>query len=250
MKLIIMLFALGLDRFLNVGSMLMRFNWFSAYTHFAQQQLDKFKIDNQMNGWLRTLATILPIPVVVGLVVAIFGGILNGLIGVILNTIVLLYCLGPEDLYKQAHDHPAQGQGVLSTSRIFIEANQRIFAVLFWFFLLGAFGAVLYRVTSLLARNNGHNGAQIKLVKEILDWLPVRVFALVFALVGEFAKGFGYWIDSVISGVEANDSIITEAGAIALQGRTDTASALVVVDRALIVYMVLVLVFSLGAFIY
>lgn len=68
---------------------------------------------------------------------------------------------------------------------------ERWFAVLFWFLVLGPAGAVAYRV-SQLTRNaiedEAERGAWDKFMFYI-EWLPVRLLGLTFAVVGEFVEG-------------------------------------------------------------
>lgn len=253
MKLIIMLFALGLERYLSVGSMMARFNWFSRYLTIIQDQYAKINLNNYLGGWLTVLAVILPIPIIAAIVVLIFGGILKGLVGILLNVAILIYCFGPEDFFKSL-----QGDAVnsITFNNVFIEANQRIFSVLFWFTLFGPFGALFYRVTVEVTRAIGkgefsnEQAPKFEMLKGILEWPTSRLFSVIFALVGDFMRCFTFWLDHVLSGVEENDKIISETGAMALQGRNDNASANALIDRTLIIYVALVLVFTLGAFIY
>lgn len=75
-------------------------------------------------------------------------------------------------------------------------AHRHVFAVLLWFILLpGPVGAVLYRVTSVLAEAwreeegafaGGEFGVFAIKLFSILEWLPVRATAAAFAIVGNF----------------------------------------------------------------
>jgi len=72
----------------------------------------------------------------------------------------------------------------------------RLFAVFFWFFLLGPAGAVFYRLTSFY---NCHpqviagNLPSYKQWQWLLEWLPVRYMALCCCLAGNFTTGFDVW---------------------------------------------------------
>lgn len=72
----------------------------------------------------------------------------------------------------------------------------RLFAVFFWFFLLGPAGAVFYRLTSLY---NNHqqvltgNLPSYRQWQFMLEWLPVRYMALCGCLAGNFTTGFHVW---------------------------------------------------------
>lgn len=58
------------------------------------------------------------------------------------------------------------------------------FAVVFWFCLLGPAGALAYRLVQLSVTKNGLLSAALQL----LDWLPVRIIGLSFALIGDFVS--------------------------------------------------------------
>jgi AmpE protein len=77
-------------------------------------------------------------------------------------------------------------------------ALRRRFGVLFWFFVLGPIGALLYR----LARQLGHDAslaldadARIKAryVANALDWLPAQLMVFTLALVGHWDAVIGAW---------------------------------------------------------
>jgi AmpE protein len=77
-------------------------------------------------------------------------------------------------------------------------ALRRRFGVLFWFFLLGPLGALLYR----LARQLGHDSAlpldtqariSARYLANALDWLPAQLMVFTLALVGHWDAVIGAW---------------------------------------------------------
>ncbi len=81
-----------------------------------------------------------------------------------------------------------------------LEASHRhVFAVLLWFVLLpGPVGAVLYRLTHVLAHgwSPARLGAFGKFPQQLfamVDWLPVRMTAAAFAVVGNFEDAVYSW---------------------------------------------------------
>ncbi|GLQ93387.1 regulatory signaling modulator protein AmpE [Dyella acidisoli] len=77
-------------------------------------------------------------------------------------------------------------------------ALRRRFAVLFWFFVLGPVGALLYR----LARQLGHDTslaldsgarANARYFANALDWLPAQLMVFTLALVGHWDAVIGAW---------------------------------------------------------
>lgn len=63
-----------------------------------------------------------------------------------------------------------------------------LFAVIFWYFLLGPVAALSYRLLALAAEH-GKSPALVERAAQLrhaFDWLPVRLLAASFALVGNF----------------------------------------------------------------
>jgi len=98
----------------------------------------------------------------------------------------------------------------LAIERGVVDAYRQVFAVLFWFLILpGPTGALLYRAATLLAeewRGDAPHGDTTPLARDrstfgrpardvlwILDWLPVRLTALSFAVVGDFEDAIYCW---------------------------------------------------------
>lgn len=92
----------------------------------------------------------------------------------------------------------------LSIEGALIASHRHVFAVIFWFVILpGPSGAVLYRLASFLDkawgignRGDGDLGRFGKFAHdafEFLDWLPVRITAAAFAVVGDFEDAVYCW---------------------------------------------------------
>ena len=98
----------------------------------------------------------------------------------------------------------------LAIERGLVDAYRQVFAVLFWFVVLpGPAGAVLYRAAALLAdewkgpvpgvepsalvQSRGDFGRPARRLLSILDWIPVRLTALSFAVVGDFEDAVACW---------------------------------------------------------
>jgi adenosylcobinamide-phosphate synthase len=98
----------------------------------------------------------------------------------------------------------------LAIERGLVDAYRQVFAVLFWFTVLpGPVGAALYRATLLLAqewrgaepgddetpiaRSRAVFGEPARRLLWLLDWVPVRLTALSFAVVGDFEDAAWCW---------------------------------------------------------
>lgn len=69
------------------------------------------------------------------------------------------------------------------------QAYQSFFAVIFWYALLGPLAALAYRLLALSAEHASEQSLRERAVqlRHAMDWLPVRVLAAAFALVGNFS---------------------------------------------------------------
>lgn len=98
----------------------------------------------------------------------------------------------------------------LAIERGFVDSYRHVFGTLFWFVLLpGPAGAVLYRAAALLAaewhagasgedttpliRTRESFGAPARRLLWLLDWIPARLTALSFAIVGDFEDSAYCW---------------------------------------------------------
>jgi adenosylcobinamide-phosphate synthase len=98
----------------------------------------------------------------------------------------------------------------LAIERGLLDSYRHVFATLFWFILLpGPSGAVMYRTSALLANEWRRNARGIgtkpiiharavfdrpaQWLLWLLDWVPVRLTALSFAIVGDFEDAAFCW---------------------------------------------------------
>ena len=117
-----------------------------------------------------------------------------------------------------------------------LSAHRHVFGVLFWFTLLavlgmGPAGAVLYRVAEYLSRywsRNSIGGAvpvserlqqSAKQAWVVIDWLPARMTALCFAVVGSFEEAIDGWRFHTKHFPNDNDGVILAATAGAINVR-------------------------------
>lgn len=145
-------------------------------------------------------------------------GTLFGLTSFLFAAFVLYYCWGPRDLERDVDaiakapdserrlaaaqalrddgrnaELPFEDEALVAAT--FSAALKRWFGVLFWFVVLGPAGALLYRLTQLLACIPEHAGAQTQRAAAILDWLPAHFMVLALALASNFDAVFKTWRD-------------------------------------------------------
>jgi AmpE protein len=142
-----------------------------------------------------------------------------GVASAVFAVIVLLYTSGPRELETDiaavltAEDMPAReaaaqnlrddGSAALPfTASALVEAAvlsglRRRFGVLFWFFLLGATGALLYRLAQIAADENStldlRTRDAARRFAAAMDWLPAHFMVLAMALVSDFEAVLRAW---------------------------------------------------------
>lgn len=99
-------------------------------------------------------------------------------------------------------------------NRVFCSAGyrafERIFAVIFWFLLLGPAGALVYRLTDLFIDHSRKQESQEETKEQaaadvetarhlrwVLEWPAVRVFGFTLAMTGNFVECMSVWKTSV-----------------------------------------------------
>lgn len=96
----------------------------------------------------------------------------------------------------------------------------RLLGVIFWFVLLGPFGAVLYRLTHVLhdywhahIPERDEFLGYVDRLRQLLDWLPVRAAAFSFAIAGNFQGAMECWRNQAWQWWERNEGVLLAAGA-------------------------------------
>ena len=289
MKLIIILITLGMERYLGVGAILKRFSWFNNYLGLLRSIS---RSDSLWKGPLGVAWVVAPLLIIVALIYFLLSSYFYDVMGLAIGLVILLYCLGPEDLHQELRFYlvamekedketaKTQAQIFLDgevpenesqmcraiTKKIFVEANERLFGVLFWFVVLGPVGAVLYRTSALLRHTTqtpdskyaSLSGAA-QVWQNLLDWIPVRIVTLAYALAGNFPACLGAWLKHMLVGLRRNEEMLETCGLVAAGLNDENASgatvqenrnALGTINWSLIFALVLIALFTIGAWIY
>lgn len=104
---------------------------------------------------------------------------------------------------------------LLAVNQVLQLGLARVFGVLFWFVLLGPFGAVAYALSVPLAvRWRGDTDFRncIAQVVEWMDWVPARLLVFCFAIVGNFDEAMLRWRGINAEKAPGNEAILREAG--------------------------------------
>ena len=112
----------------------------------------------------------------------------------------------------------------LAIEEALLASHRHVFGPLFWFVVLGPAGALLYRLADLFNRNWGRRndpdfrqfGVFSKQAFAVLDWIPVRLTAFAFAVVGDFEDAVYCWRTQAGRWADRSSGILLASGAGAL----------------------------------
>lgn len=235
MTLIAILVCLGLQRYLGLNSFEHQISWIEPYFKWMRGRLKQI---TQGHGFVGLLLLIIPLLLIISIVFALTYHLLGSLGYVILSVALLWYCLDARDLHK----HPYENAHVAD---IFVLRYRHQFALLFWYFLFGPVGLALYIAMShlhdFLTEQKDQSPSLQKytnLALGVLDWVPVRLLGLSFALVGQFSATFKAWMKDLPKGIAADQKFVANWGQAALHEPANKDEAIATVDRALLVWLV------------
>jgi len=192
--------------------------------------------------WLILGLTVLLPVLLLTLILLVLGSVANGWLALPVHVLVLIYSLGRGDLLAalgpfrdacrrgdaQAAVHVAERdmgvqadsaeqllQGV--QSHLLWQAYQSFFAVIFWYALLGPVAALAYRLLALAAEHSktagvAENASQLR---HAFDWVPVRLLAASFALVGNFVAVSRVMLHELLNWNISAAQLISKIGCVA-----------------------------------
>jgi len=225
MNLIALLIGLVIERLATQLFHWRRMRWLDRIIDFGVGQ------SQRIANWpalipVVILAAVLVLPVF--LVIFGLGGTLAGFTYLILAIVVLFFSLGPKDIGEEVDEYckalESEDEGEIQSAAkaivegevptdarqriqrveesVCVQANNRLFAVVFWFVLLGPLAAWAYRVTDVIRRRTVFNAARetetdgngnALLVRDAavmlhgwLAWIPARLTAVGYATAGHF----------------------------------------------------------------
>lgn len=274
-SLIIIICALALELFYESVDRYKSYNWFYKYRDWI---ISLYRDSQTWNGPGGVLAVIAA-PFLIVFVIQSIMWVASGLATVfyfLIAIFILVYCLrfhaldylvAQVELYRgtnsdkeknvlqkvnelepedQQQPEKLSVNGLLLRS-VLVQSNQRLFAVLFWFLILGPAGALLYRLSEMLAFSKvGSSLAENEFLADmaasdqskdnfdnnaaklfgLLSWIPARLCALGYALAGGFEDAIHNWreIDDdrpewqqAAGQMQKNHAVLYQAGIGAIQ---------------------------------
>lgn len=160
-------------------------------------------------------------------------------------------------------DNPAPSEVARAvTNEIFWHSALRLFGILFWFIILGPMAAAAYYLVIVVREAAvSPNSEYVEFLTpasqlcDVIGWIPTRFIALGYALVGHFVNGFNYLRKVILAGISKTREIAINSGLAALgiehidvihADAEENQGAINLVNRAIVLWIVIVAVFTLG----
>ncbi|MFW0089145.1 MAG: regulatory signaling modulator protein AmpE [Coxiella endosymbiont of Haemaphysalis japonica] len=243
-----------IQRWLHFDSYSRKYYWFDAYFQWLKAQFRHLSFWHGIGG---IGIVVLPLLLIYILMALFICHLLTAIGYYFLTVVVLWYCMDARPL---ATENVAQ----LTVDEVLINAYRRIFALIFWLLVLGSTGVVLYTLVASLNRHLESHSLEednslflaAGRMEGILDWIPVRLAGITFALVGHFSETFKQWHSYVYTGITSARQQIIEYGLTA-SGIERSHPLLVeelmaidgLINRALWVWLMVIALFTIGRWI-
>jgi len=212
MKLLVIVLCLLSERFLEHKSAHYRFCWFNGYFNAMVKRLPSKSVFR--NPYV-IISIILVTPMIgVAFVYYYTAQWIYGLVGLLFNVAIFHYCIGPANPFYPEKKDP-QGGVTDDIINYLVQVNGQLFAILFWYVCLGPLAILFYRLISL-CRDKKMVSEEASWLTRLLDWLPARMTALLYLLLGNFQKGFQHFYKLFFSLPLKNDALLVGCGTEAL----------------------------------
>jgi adenosylcobinamide-phosphate synthase len=253
MSLFALIAALLLEQFRPLSSRRYLYSWLSSYVNFFQRYFNAGQHEHGKIAWLMAVVPLLIGAVVVFWMLNQVHPILAWAFNVLVLYLTMGFRqfshyftnihhalraneLGEaRELLSRWRDMPSQELDAEEIARLTIEqaliaSHRNVFGVIVWFVLFsaiglgGAAGALLYRMGQFLRARWGNEditelgefGGFARQAFYFLEWLPVRLTAMTFAIVGDFEDTIYCWRTQASSWPDREAGILLASGAGAL----------------------------------
>lgn len=194
--------------------------------------------------WLILVLLVLCPVALLALLLLVLEPVAYGLLALPVHLLVVIYSLGRGDLLAglgpfrdawrrgdlQAAEHVAErdlnlgadsGEQLLERvqGHLLWQAYQSFFAVIFWYFLLGPVAALAYRLLALASEHSKNPlvAERAGQLRHAFDWLPVRLLAASFALVGNFVAVGRVMLHELLSWEISAAQLVEKVGLVAAE---------------------------------
>lgn len=247
MKLFVIVLCLLSERFLIHSISYQRFSWFDKYFSYIKNLCERQQYFTKSPYLL--LVVVGPLALVVLSLYLILHHVLFGLVGLLANIAIFYYCIGPQNPFYPITETDVD-DGFSDPSGLFLaKVNRQLFSVIFWYVLAGPVGALVYRLITLSQSMSETKQAATQLTN-ILEWVPARLTALLYLLVGNFQSGLKHVTPFLLAKPELNNQMLYECGLFSIRNTEEEQVPMPIaetlVEHATIVLLVLIALVTLA----
>lgn len=245
MSIIIIIICLVLQRLLLLDRYTYHLQGLKGYFHWI---VDKVEYVTEGHALAGMLILLLPIVIVFSLLFSLIYHFFGFWVYSVFNFFLLWLCMEGRNLNKKPYLN-------IPVAEVFVLTYERLFAVIFWFVIFGPAGLILYSATVslrnfLLTENHTDLLGYVCKLKVLLDWLPIRLLGLSYAIVGHFASVTRVWARHIHTGVITDSRLVVEYGCAALGVHASALDrlyleAVYLINRALLLWLTIIALFTL-----
>lgn len=250
MSLLSLIAALLLEQLHPLSSRKYLLTWLGAYSQYFRDRLDAGERSHGRIAWL--LAVLLPLLLIWALYTILLAK--HAVFAWAFSVLVLYLTMGfrqfshyftdihlalqENDLQqarqllsewtgKSCNELNPQEVAKLAIEQALLASHRHVFGVIVWFIIfmalgLGPLGAMLYRLTTFISERwkvteeGSGFGIFAGQMCRLLEWLPLRLTAASFAIVGNFEETIHCWRSQAAEWPEPDEGIVLASGAGAL----------------------------------
>jgi AmpE protein len=217
MTIISLIIAFALCYFLRDLDKLRRFEWLKSATSHCNEKCKDIPGWSGVTGFLFYFGVPL---LVIGLANLVLASTIGTLGAMLLAIAVLIYTFGPHDLDTDissiihAEDDEKQAEALNSllgdeaagdedasqataVEYVFRESLQRWFGTIFWFVVLGIYGALMYRLADRLTEGDLELAEEQRSLfvrlRQVMDWPVAQLMTLALAIATDFDSVYMAW---------------------------------------------------------
>jgi AmpE protein len=231
--------------------------WFERWQQWLLAAEER--LPNAAKGWSGTLPMLaLLVPLIpLAILLWLAHGRLFGLLSVGIHVVVLMYCMARINVnelvdeylalwrhgnFEAAYHHvsqrvpggfgrPPEDYALMHQQfldHVLLVNFRRLFAVLFWYILLGPLAALFYFLLQQVLKTgkvltDRASDAMAKRLQAILEWVPARLLCLAFALAGDFVASFNRLRERFGAGLDSDRNIaLLRVCSLAAIGKADS----------------------------
>lgn len=243
MKLLVIVLCLLSERFFMHRNSNNRIQWFNAY--FNKFNFTGFNKPFYTYPWIILILFLLPLLLLTFIIFYLFENWLFGFVGLILHIVIFHACIGPSNPFYPTVTNASKK----NISEYFYQVNGQLFAVIFWYLVSGPIGILAYRLISYSQTRDVIKNPATKLT-DLLDWIPARLTAFLYLLVGNFQAGYTSFLAFFFTKPANNQSLLSVCGIKSAElgsAAEHITQAEVLVEHAVILYLVFIALFTMFA---